>query len=103
MSHYIYIVQMDIPAHLDDEFNRIYDQEHIPYLKQVAGVRNVTRYRLESTHGKEIPRYCAIYEIDSPQVVNSPTWLKQSDEGEWSTKIRPYATNISRSVFRLIS
>ena len=30
MSNYIYLVQMDIPSELEEDFNRIYDTEHIP-------------------------------------------------------------------------
>jgi len=29
---YIYFVQMNIPAELDGELNRIYDTEHVPML-----------------------------------------------------------------------
>jgi hypothetical protein len=43
---YIYVVQMNIPAEHEAEFNRVYDTQHVPMLRQVPGVRNVTRYRL---------------------------------------------------------
>ena len=29
MADYIYLVQMDIPVELEDEFNRVYDTEHV--------------------------------------------------------------------------
>ena len=44
---YAYVVQMDIPQHLDTDFNRIYDEEHVPTILKVPGVRSCTRYRLE--------------------------------------------------------
>ena len=34
---YVYIVQMDIPQHLEAEFNRVYDTEHFPMLSKVPG------------------------------------------------------------------
>ena len=34
MADYMYLVQMDIPAELEDEFNRIYDTEHVPNISQ---------------------------------------------------------------------
>ena len=33
---YVYIVQMDIPAEHEAEFNRIYDAEHVPALTKVS-------------------------------------------------------------------
>ncbi len=44
---YIYVVQMNIPAQHEAEFNRVYDTEHVPMLSKVPGVNKVTRYRLE--------------------------------------------------------
>ena len=49
MADYIYLVQMDIPTELEDEFNRIYDTEHVPNIVKAPGVHGCTRYRLEST------------------------------------------------------
>jgi hypothetical protein len=49
MSDYVYLVQMDIPAELEDEFNRIYDTQHVPNITQAPGVHGCTRYRVEST------------------------------------------------------
>ena len=40
---HVYIVQMDIPAEHEAEFNRIYDTEHVPALTKVPGVRGCTR------------------------------------------------------------
>ena len=36
---HVYMVQMDIPAEHEAEFNRIYDTEHVPALTKVPGVR----------------------------------------------------------------
>ena len=30
MGDYAYLVMMDIPAEMEDEFNRVYDTEHVP-------------------------------------------------------------------------
>ena len=30
MADYMYLVQMDIPVELEDDFNRIYDTQHVP-------------------------------------------------------------------------
>ena len=46
MPH-IFVVQLDIPAEDEAEFNRIYDTEHFPMLAKVPGVRSAARYRLD--------------------------------------------------------
>src|SRR5215472_11628492 len=56
---YIYIVQMDIPAQYEADFNRIYDTEHVPMLSKVPGVTNVTRYRLEKSNDSRMQKYLA--------------------------------------------
>jgi len=99
---YIFLVQMDIPKQLEDEFNRLYDTEHIPLISKVHGVRQCARYVLETSENQDMPRYTAIYEVDSPDVLTSHAWKEASDTGEWKTVIRPYALNRQRSVFRRI-
>ncbi len=103
MADYIYLVQMDIPTELEDDFNRIYDTQHVPNILTVPGVHGCTRYRLESADVDGMARYAAVYEIDSPDLPSSDAWNEQSDKGDWITQIRPHATNRSRAIFRHIS
>ncbi len=102
MSH-IYAVQMDIPAELETEFNRIYDEDHIPIILKVPGVRAARRYRLEDSTRAGMPRYLAIYEIENAEVLESRAWLEAIDLGEWKPKIRPHTTNRIHSTFRQIA
>ena len=103
MADYIYLVQMDIPAELEDEFNRIYDTEHVPNILKAPGVRGCARYRLESTNAQGMARYAAVYDIDSPDVPRSAGWQAESEKGDWPTKIRPYTTNRSHSIFKRLT
>jgi Domain of unknown function (DUF4286) len=89
MSTFIYIAMIDIPADIETDFNRIYDEKHIPDLLKVPGVKSAVRYRLRSTDTDEIPRYLAVYEVDDPKVPNGPAWRAAADEPEWMAKIRP--------------
>ena len=99
---YIYVVQMNIPAQHEADFNRVYDTEHVPMLSKVPGVRNVTRYRLEKTSDPKMQKYLAIYEIDSPEVVDSPEWKEKGEWGDWAPKIRPHTTERHHSFFQKI-
>lgn len=100
---YIYMVQMDIPAQYEADFNRIYDTEHVPMLSQVPGVHKVTRYRLETSEDPRMQKYLAIYEIDSPEIVASKAWQEAGEWGQWAPKIRPHTTERYRSCFKQIS
>lgn len=102
MADYIYLVQMDVPAEKEADFNRIYDTQHVPELSKVPGVRRVTRYRLESADVDGVARYAAIYELDAPDIPQSDAWKEASDRGDWATQIRPHTTNRSHLTFRRI-
>ena len=100
---YAYVVQMDIPQHLEAEFNRIYDEEHVPTILKVPGVRSCARYRLDHSTVPTMPRYLAIYELDSPDVLKSAAWEEAGAYGDWATKIRPLVTSRHHSVFKRIA
>ena len=99
---YIYVVQMNIPAQHEAEFNRVYDTEHVPMLSKVPGVNKVTRYRLEKTNYPKMQTYLAIYEVDSPDIVDSPAWKEAGERGDWAPKIRPHTTERHHSYFKKI-
>ena len=63
MTH-IFVVQLDIPAEHEAEFNRVYDTEHFPMLSKAPGVRSAARYRLEHSTVPGMQRYLTIYELE---------------------------------------
>jgi hypothetical protein len=103
MAGYIYLVQMDSPAEMEEEFNRVYDTEHVPNIKNAPGVRSCTRYRLVSANVEGVARYAAVYEVDSPDVPESDGWKAQSEKGDWPALIRPYTTNRSHLIFEKLA
>ncbi len=103
MASYILLIQMDIPSELEDDFNRLYDTEHVPNLLQVEGVHKCTRYRLAASSDEGMARYAAMYEVDSPNIHESDEWRQQADiECDWMSKIRPNTYNRTFSSFRKI-
>jgi hypothetical protein len=102
VADYIYVVQMDVPADKETEFNHVYDTQHVPNIIQAPGVHGCTRYKLVSADVDGVARYAAIYEIDSPEVPESAGWLAESEKGDWPTKIRPHTTNRSHLIFKKI-
>jgi len=102
MPH-IFVVQLDIPAEHEAEFNRVYDTEHFPMLSKVPGVRPAARYRLEHSTVPRIQQYLTIYELDSPDVMKTAAWETAGAYGDWVTKIRPKLTSRHHSVFERIA
>jgi hypothetical protein len=104
MSRYIFIASMDVAPGKEAIFNEVYDKEHIPNLLKVPGVRSVKRYTAEPLVlgiGGELktivaegePRFSAIYEIDSPEVLKSDAWAKAVEAGRWPGEVRPHTRN----------
>ena len=102
MASYIYLVQMDVPADKEAEFNRIYDTQHVPELSKVPGVREVRRYRLVASDVDGTAKYAAIYELDSPDIPDGDAWKAAADLGDWVTQIRPHTTNRAHHTFERI-
>jgi hypothetical protein len=102
MGKYIYTAMIDVPAEIEAEFNRIYDERHIPDMLAVPGVTRAARYRLVSADSDDIPRYLAVYEVDDPSVPGGPAWRKASNEKEWIEKIRPRMLKRRHGLFELL-
>lgn len=111
---YLFVVSMDIPPEKEAVFNEVYDREHVPNLLKVPGVRSATRLRTEPASftvggqtkqltGEGMPRYMAIYEIDSPDVLTSAEWVKAGELGRWPTEVRPYTTNRQHVLRKVLS
>lgn len=97
--NYLYIAQVSIPAEHESEFNRLYDDEHIPNLLEVVGVRAAQRYKLE--WGDEgMPQYLAVYFLARADLPKSAEWKAASDKGDWAVKIRPHLSMSRHGMFR---
>src|SRR3546814_17529435 len=98
-ARYVLMASMDVDPDRDAIFNEVYDTEHVPYLLEVPGVLSVTRATAEPLAmmlGGERrdmpldgPRYPAIYEIQSPDLVLSPPWAEAVGPGRWPAGVRP--------------
>ena len=101
MPH-LFMVELDIPKEHEAEFNRVYDEEHFPSLKKVPGVLWAARYRLETSTIPLMARYLTLYELESPQVLDSAAWNKAAEFGDWIKRIRPLVTTRHHSVFQRV-
>jgi hypothetical protein len=46
--------------------------------------------------------YLALYELDSPAVLLSKEWAEAGEKGRWPKEVRPYTTNRSHIVRKVI-
>jgi hypothetical protein len=110
-TRYVLIASMDVTPEAESLFNEIYDTEHVPNLLQVPGVRSVTRMKGEPARFaiggsmRELPApspvYTAIYEIDDPQVLESPQWAEAVERGRWPSEVRPHTSNRQHLLFKI--
>jgi len=101
-TRYVFTASLDVEPEKEALFNELYDTEHVPYLLGVPGVLAVTRVVTEADAAMRIdgqkkpliaegePKYSAIYELESAQVLLSDAWAKAVDAGRWPEEIRPY-------------
>ena len=75
MANYILMVQLEVAEEHVDEFNRLYDGEHVPSLLSVDGVVSGQRYELDR-NGDDQLRFLAIYEIERPEIPESDEWQR---------------------------
>lgn len=110
---YLFIVAMDVAKDKEALFNEIYDKEHVPLLSKVPGVRGVSRLKTEPAafniggerkvlDGGGQATYLALYELDSPDVLLSKEWAEAGEQGPWPKEVRPYTTNRSHIVRKVI-
>jgi hypothetical protein len=110
---WIFTAAMDVDPDKEAIFNEVYDQEHIPLITKVPGVISATRVKLDRlriTMGGETktvdphgaPRYAAIYELESPDVLVSPAFAKAVDHGRWPTQVRPYTRNRHHTLYKVM-
>ncbi len=113
-AKYVFIASMDVDPEREAIFNEVYDTEHIPLITKVPGVVSARRNVLVPLRmfiGGEVktivaesePKYSAIYELESPEVLTSEAWAKAVDAGRWPSEVRPYTRNRRHTLRKLMN
>lgn len=95
------MVYTDVAPGHEDEFNRWYNEEHIPERLSIPGVLNAARY----TAVQGGPKHLACYELDAPEAWYSDAWQYWLDNPtDWSQRMSPgvVGTTYIRNLYRLI-
>ncbi len=112
-TKYVFTAAMDVDLEKEALFNAVYDREHIPLILKVPGVLAATRMErapLVMTIGGETktvvaegePRFSAIYELESAEVLTSEAWAKAVDQGRWPSEVRPYTRNRRHTLHKVM-
>ena len=103
----VYLVGARCTPELDEEFNRWYDETHIPMLLKSPWLEGVTRYKLAPVMEGDYPEYLVICEFKSRQAfeawVSGPevhaareelkeTWKDKDLEIKWRVVYEPLKT-----------
>ncbi|HSE91899.1 MAG TPA: hypothetical protein VLF19_01230 [Methylomirabilota bacterium] len=112
-TRYLFSAAMDVAPDREAIFNEVYDHEHVPLLLKVPGVVSVARFTLEpltmilggerkTIVVQDQPRYQALYELETPDVLVSEPWAKAVDQGRWPGEVRPHTKNRRHVLYRRI-
>ena len=113
-TRYLFTAAMDVQPDKEAIFHEVYDREHVPSLLTVPGVISVARFKVEPLRmsiGGELktivvenePRFGAVYEIESPEVLTSDAWARAVEQGRWPGEVRPYTRNRRHVLHRRIA
>ena len=95
------MVWADVPADKEAEFNRWYNEEHLAERLAIPGFLDGARY--EAVKGG--PKHLAVYELESPAVIQSDAYKKvASQPTPWTKRSGPQAiaTTFIRNVYAMI-
>ena len=95
------MVWAEVPADKEAEFNRWYNEEHVAERLAVPGFLNAARY--EAVKGG--PKHLAVYELESPAVLDSPAYKQVlANPTPWTKRCSPdvIGTTFIRNVYTLI-
>jgi len=89
------LVMIDIDPEHEEEFNHWYWNEHFPERMACKGFLTGKRY-LAREGG---PRYLAMYELESPEVLSSEEYLEIFPPSLWTQSINAKIKNVVRNVY----
>lgn len=89
---------IDLPAADVEEFNRWYDEEHVPERLAVEGITTITRWqRLDG----DWTRFAALFDAEDAGVFASGPYaaLKARGDSPWTASLKRRFTTVFRSVY----
>jgi len=92
------LVDIEVDPEREDEFNRWYDEEHLPEKRAAAGFHSARRFK----HHSDPHRYLAVYEVDDADTVTNSSYMT-SYQSPWSLSIQEAWKQFNRSVWEEVT
>jgi hypothetical protein len=113
-TRFLFSAAMDVSPERERLFHEVYDTEHVPLILTVPGVIAATRFETQpfsmmlggerrTMDPQGAPRFHALYELESPEVLLSPAWAKAVEEGRWPAQVRPHTSNRRHLMMRRLA
>jgi len=112
-SRFLFSAAMDVTPDRETLFHEVYDTEHIPLILKVPGVISAARFEIQpfsmilggerkTMDPQGAPRFHALYELESPEVLLSEAFARAVDQGRWPGQVRPHTSNRRHLMLRKI-
>jgi hypothetical protein len=89
------LVMIDVDPEHEEEFNRWYNEEHLPERLSCPGFLSGRRFvALEGG-----PKYLALYDLENPEVLQSENYQKIFGPSEWTKRISKKFVRSVRNVY----
>ena len=95
------LMMTDIDAANEEDFNRWYEEEHLAERMAIPGFINARRF----TALEGGPKYLALYDLESPEVLQSAPYRDVVGAGTspWTKRMQTKFVNFRRNVYVQIS
>jgi hypothetical protein len=93
------LVMIEVDPAYEDEFNRWYNEEHLPERKACPGFLSARRF--VAVEGE--PKYLALYELESPEVLQGAAYRKIYPPSEWTKQISKHFLRTIRNVYEEVT
>ena len=87
------MIEVD-PAH-EEEFNRWYNEEHLPERRGCPGFLSARRF--VAVEGG--PKYLALYDLESPEVLQSAAYERIYPQSAWTQRVSKHFLRMVRNVY----
>ena len=99
MGQYIYLERMDIRYDHQNLFLNRYIKDRLKDLSEIEGIGRIKSYL---TTDKSSPKYMTLYEIATPELLVSSSWLAIEEQRQWLALLQTYSMNHKNIVLKWI-
>lgn len=97
----ILVVMMEVDPEHEEEFNRWYDEEHLPERLEIPGYISARRFKLEEGDG--VLKYLCIWELEDASPLQSEEYRAQQHRpSELRDRAHRYIKERARGLYRQI-